>query len=1172
MEIANKSTPFSLLICCNTEVDRSILRTALEDEYRIEESGSCDKALQIMRRKTIDVFLCDVDMPGCAEVLELMHSDKDLSLLPVFAVTDQNDDDGQIRALNLGADGIITKPIKLRVIRVQIKNALENRWNRIDSLTGLYSNDTFGREAIRMIAEKPAGTYTLSCFDIDNFNAINAQYGRETGDSVLREIANIVAALAAAFSGVACRMSADNFALLLPSGSPTLLPKFMAKVEERFKGDGIHIKIQLSIGRYQIVDKKLSLNDMINNSILAKRTVKGRYNVSVANYSQEMQERFTQEQQIILQMDYALADGQFEVWLQPQYNHEDGSMVGAEALTRWHNAAEDSMIRPDMFIPIFERNGFIYELDKYIWEQVCGLLARWIAEGKDPLPVSVNVSRIDIFQKDFFETLTGLVEKYRIPTELLQLEITESAFSLETERIIEMVEKLKAYGFTIEIDDFGSGYSSFNVLKDVPADVLKLDMRFLSGEDSTGRSGNIIESIVRMAKWIGIQVIAEGVETKKQADFLRSIGCLLVQGYLYDRPMPVAEFEALPRRSNKTKSAAPFETINAMDSNAFWNPESIESLIFNSYVGGACVAEIRDDKCEIIRANEKYREELHTELPLTDILRLDLYSFMRRADRERIQAEVRRAEQDDRAIRGEVVFSIHEAGHEHEECIRYYGRVIAKSSTCSVVYLLLENVTEQKQIQQKAEETTEQIRVLNEISKIILSKPDIRDAMESLLQRQVAYFDADWAYVMELDETRQTGSMSYRVSAEGFTSDVDSAEPAPHTYAPFWNDMMQWDKPFVKEDAGITSLIAVPLRRDGALIAVLGVVQPRRAMGHTGYLSALGDYVVVLLERRELLTKIEHDNEVMLRLMNDTPGGFARMKLLPDGGVAPVFINNGFCRLMGMSHEEAWGLYSRDAYAGVHPDDLSEIRQALEKAVESSDIFTSRARFYHKEKGYIHIQTFYRTTMDADGILYINGYYADMTAEVELEERRKELLDNLPCGAAVHELKNGVLAARHINRQYMKQVGRREEEMHADDVMTAVFQEDRARLWATLQDSIANKKEVACDFRVICGDGSYLPMHVVGQSETQEDGTVLVYTTYTPITEETLSINVALSEQRRAEQLAQAANEQLLFLNEISRYLLMDEDPDAAIHRALRKMLEHFGGERTYIFELYDEE
>ena len=368
--------------------------------------------------------------------------------------------------------------------------------------------------------------------------AVNAQYGQKTGDYVLKKIAGIVMEFTSMYHGIACHVSADNFAMLLPSGTPEHLQKNMMSLEDDFRDRGIHIRLQLSIGRYIIKDKQLSFSDIMNKALLARRTVKGRYNVSLAYYNGKMQKQIQEEQHIISRMDFVLSSHQFEVWLQPKYNHETGAMIGAEALVRWNSSEHHVMIPPNVFIPVFERNGFIYELDKYVWNEVCKMLRKWLDEGTCTLPISINVSRMDILQSDVYEVLTGLVEKHEIPAHLLQLEITESAFSFDVVRIIDVVERLRTYGFTIEIDDFGSAYSSLNVLKDVTADVLKLDMRFLSGEDSAGRDGNIIEFIVRMSKWIGMQVIAEGVETQEQADFLCSIGCPFIQGYLYAKPMP----------------------------------------------------------------------------------------------------------------------------------------------------------------------------------------------------------------------------------------------------------------------------------------------------------------------------------------------------------------------------------------------------------------------------------------------------------------------------------------------------------------------------------------------------------------------------------------------------------------------------------------------------------
>lgn len=214
------------------------------------------------------------------------------------------------------------------------------------------------------------------------------------------------------------------------------------------------------------------------------------------------------------------------------------------------------MISPGEFIPIFERNGFITKLDYYVWEKTCKLLAGWIAEGKKPSPVSVNISRVSLYNPRLVEAICGLTDRYHIPRELLELELTESAYTTNPKAIKETMERLQKEGFSILMDDFGSGYSSLNVLKDIAVDVLKIDMKFLSDTDQEGRSQNILASVVRMAKWLNLPVIAEGVERREQVDFLHSVGCEYVQGFYFARPMPVSDYEKLvsEKRTNCRRS------------------------------------------------------------------------------------------------------------------------------------------------------------------------------------------------------------------------------------------------------------------------------------------------------------------------------------------------------------------------------------------------------------------------------------------------------------------------------------------------------------------------------------------------------------------------------------------------------------------------------------------
>ena len=405
-----------------------------------------------------------------------------------------------------------------------------------DALTGLYNRETFFEKAAEMIAACKPEHFALSCVDIDNFKLINDMYGAETGDAVLKHIARTLEQGFSAVGGICCRVMADIFAVLYPRCFVN--SELISGVVRSAADPGLSLQpVTLSVGRYVVSDRALAVSAMFDRARVAAASVKGRFDVHIAQYDEAMFEHILREQEIVREMDSALYAGQFEIWLQPQYNHSSGTLIGAEALVRWRHPTK-GIISPAAFIPVFEQNGFIYEMDKYVWRLACSLLRRWLDAGVKAVPISVNISRYDIIRKSFLHDLTNLTEEFGIPTDLLRLEITETAFAKSAGHVVDMVRRLIDIGFTVEIDDFGSGYSSLNTLKDVPASVIKLDMDFLRSAENSTRGGNIIESVVRMAKWLGTAVIAEGVETKEQANYLHSMGCRYVQGYLYGRPMP----------------------------------------------------------------------------------------------------------------------------------------------------------------------------------------------------------------------------------------------------------------------------------------------------------------------------------------------------------------------------------------------------------------------------------------------------------------------------------------------------------------------------------------------------------------------------------------------------------------------------------------------------------
>ena len=260
-------------------------------------------------------------------------------------------------------------------------------------------------------------------------------------------------------------------------------------------------------------------------------------------FSDRLLEEQSWEQWVENNMQSALAAGEFQVYLQPKYSPADHRLVGAEALVRWI-CPEKGMISPGRFIPIFEQNGFIMKLDDYMLSQIAKLQAEWRVQGKKTVPISVNISRAHFAQEGLAEHISQLVDSYGPKHKLIELEVTESAFFDDKNALISAVKQLRAYGFPISMDDFGAGYSSLNSLKDIPLDVLKLDSEFFRGEDEMGRGAIIVREAISLARELNMRVVAEGIELREQVDFLASLGCDMIQGYYFAKPMPIAEFEA----------------------------------------------------------------------------------------------------------------------------------------------------------------------------------------------------------------------------------------------------------------------------------------------------------------------------------------------------------------------------------------------------------------------------------------------------------------------------------------------------------------------------------------------------------------------------------------------------------------------------------------------------
>ncbi len=410
-----------------------------------------------------------------------------------------------------------------------------------DALTGLYNREHFYETVRQMLDAAPEEEWYMVCTDIKDFKMVNELFGRKRGNEILEQVAAIIQREASEDT-VYCRMVADRFALCIKAKN------FNEKVfidNIHYLGDmtenGVY-RMHIHVGVYRITDSSMEVSVMCDRARMAIATIKDNYQQTLAYYDDKIGTQLQNEKTMIGEFDRALEEGQFCMYLQPQVSVGGQDLLGAEALVRWIHP-EKGMVSPGEFIPVFEKSGYIPKLDYYVWELACRQLKTWKEQGRGDLHISVNISPKDFYFINIYDVFTKLVERYGIDPENLKLEITETALMTELNQQMDLLEKLRRYGFHIEIDDFGSGYSSLNMLKDIEVDVLKLDMGFLRKSENEEKGITIMNAIIAMSKKLGLTVITEGVETSEQVNYLTDSGCDIFQGFFFDRPMPVTDFE-----------------------------------------------------------------------------------------------------------------------------------------------------------------------------------------------------------------------------------------------------------------------------------------------------------------------------------------------------------------------------------------------------------------------------------------------------------------------------------------------------------------------------------------------------------------------------------------------------------------------------------------------------
>lgn len=607
----------TILIVDDEVIVKKSLEEVLKDEYSILQAENGEVALNMLaiHAEKIVAIVLDMVMPVMDGLTFLEHfrNYQEYNNIPVIVATSNDDEGVEKKCLEYGVWDFVMKPYNPFLLQFRIKNVIDKSrmlMSERDPVTGLYTKLKFYQKVRHMLAEVVGEKFAFVRIDIDRFKMINNFYGIQEGDKVLMSIAKELIKISAVFDYfVYARLENDVFACCLPYKEENI--EILANdLQLNLKKVNKDYNIKVSCGVYVINDYNMDVSEMYDRAYLAAKNCKGKFVQSIAYYDESMIEDMRQEQFVINAVNKAIEEEQFVVYLQPKINLITGKPYGAEALVRWMHPTR-GMIAPAEFIPVYERNGIIGRLDQYMWRKVCALLRKWIDEGKEPDPISVNVSRVNIYNPHLVEILNKIIIEYRIPPQLLNLEITESAFMEDQSLVMRTVKRLHDLGFKIMMDDFGSGYSSLNVLKDMDVDYLKIDMKFLQEEKAfNGKGEKVLTSVVRMAKWLQLPSIVEGVETEEQVDFLKCIGCEYAQGFYYAKPMSVVDYEMYIAREQK-KEEKVSRNENSDMINELWNTRSSVSVLFDALDVPISVYEYRNDKIELLRSNELYEKYIN---------------------------------------------------------------------------------------------------------------------------------------------------------------------------------------------------------------------------------------------------------------------------------------------------------------------------------------------------------------------------------------------------------------------------------------------------------------------------------------------------------------------------------------------------------------------------------
>ena len=544
-----------ILVVDDEQINREMLGFILQEKYEVLFAKDGGEALEKIRENEdlLTLVLLDLQLPGIhgMEILHRMQDDPKTKKIPVIVMTSEQS--SEVESLRSGAIDFIPKPYpQPEVVLARVERTIELSEDQEiilaterDHLTGLYSLEYFYKYAEQFDQYHRDTEMDAIVIDIDHFHMINERYGRAYGDEVLRRVGEKVREMVLSSGGIVCRREGDTFLVYCPHVEDHAVILENASIDLEGEGSGKSGRIRLRMGIYEYADKEMDIERRFDRAKAAADSVRSGFAGNIAKYDEALAESELYDEQLLEDFQAALDERQFVVYFQPQFyiRTERPYLNSAEALVRW-NHPQLGMISPGRFIPLFENNGLIRTLDQYVWREAARQTALWKEKFGISIPVSVNVSRVDMFDPNLLGIFRNLLDEFRLSSNELHLEITESAYTTDADQIINTVKQLREMGMMVEMDDFGTGYSSLGMISHLPLDILKLDMVFIRNAFVEHRDVRMLEIIIDIADFLNVPVVAEGVETKEQMLTLKAMGCDLVQGYYFSKPLPADEFEA----------------------------------------------------------------------------------------------------------------------------------------------------------------------------------------------------------------------------------------------------------------------------------------------------------------------------------------------------------------------------------------------------------------------------------------------------------------------------------------------------------------------------------------------------------------------------------------------------------------------------------------------------